>query len=231
MKRGIALVMSGRYRLWIRQVLRLYPAAWRERYEEEMLLVMEQHPVTLWTAADLLLGALDARLHPDLLPGRLASMFQWLRASVIAFFCAIVLFDLAWAVMQQVKDPLPVWETTTRQYPTLLPIFEVAQATGLIVLLALLVGGAPIVFSALRAAVRNRRRSVVLLFLTPIFAVGGMVAFAALTLGASTARAAPGNADAPLTPLAVALQLLLLVLLAGVIVGSVIAVALAIVRA
>lgn len=215
----------------IRQVLRLYPAAWRERYLEEMLLVLERHPVTLWTAADLLLGALDARLHADFLPGRVVSMFQRLRASVIALFCAIVLFGLAWAVMQEVKDPLDVWEATTRQYPALLPIFEVAQATGLIVLLALLVGGAPLVVDALRDALRSRRRGVVLLFLTPIFAVGGLVAFAALTLGASTARAAPGGADAPLTPLAVVLQLVLLVLLAGVIVGSVVAVSLAIVRA
>lgn len=41
-------------------LLRLYPRAWRERYEDEMLAVLEEHDVTLATHVDLLRGAVDA---------------------------------------------------------------------------------------------------------------------------------------------------------------------------
>lgn len=41
-------------------LLRLYPRAWRERYEAEMLAVLEEHDVTLATHVDLLRGAVDA---------------------------------------------------------------------------------------------------------------------------------------------------------------------------
>ncbi len=44
------------------RLLRLYPRAWRARYEAEMLAVLEQHDVTLRTRLDLLRGALDAWL-------------------------------------------------------------------------------------------------------------------------------------------------------------------------
>jgi len=42
------------------RLLRLYPRAWRRRYEAEMRAVVEQHHVTLATRLDLLRGALDA---------------------------------------------------------------------------------------------------------------------------------------------------------------------------
>ncbi|HEX7733966.1 MAG TPA: hypothetical protein VF458_03860 [Ktedonobacteraceae bacterium] len=45
-------------------MLQLYPRAWRERYATEMIALLEQHSITLWTAIDLLFGALDARLDP-----------------------------------------------------------------------------------------------------------------------------------------------------------------------
>jgi hypothetical protein len=45
-------------------ILNFYPRRWRERYQEEMLAVLEQHAISLTTLLDLLLGALDARLDP-----------------------------------------------------------------------------------------------------------------------------------------------------------------------
>jgi DNA-binding PadR family transcriptional regulator len=45
-------------------MLRLYPPAWRERYEAEMVALLEQHEITFFTVVDLLVGALDARLDP-----------------------------------------------------------------------------------------------------------------------------------------------------------------------
>jgi hypothetical protein len=44
--------------------LRLYPRAWRDRYEPEVLAVLESGPGTRRLHADLVRGALDAHVHP-----------------------------------------------------------------------------------------------------------------------------------------------------------------------
>src|SRR5438128_2563030 len=43
-------------------ILRLYPRAWRQRYEEEMLALLEQHHSTWRTGFDLFRGAWEAQL-------------------------------------------------------------------------------------------------------------------------------------------------------------------------
>ena len=47
-----------------RGLLRLYPRAWRDRYEGELRAVLESRPLTRRARSDLLLGALDAHVHP-----------------------------------------------------------------------------------------------------------------------------------------------------------------------
>jgi hypothetical protein len=47
--------------------LRWYPRAWRERYEDEVLALLEAHPLRPSDRLDLVRGAIDAHLHP-LLP-------------------------------------------------------------------------------------------------------------------------------------------------------------------
>ena len=44
-------------------ILHFYPHRWRERYQEEMLAVLEQHTISLLTLLDLLLGALTREEH------------------------------------------------------------------------------------------------------------------------------------------------------------------------
>jgi len=51
---------------WRRLLIRLYPAAWRRRYAEEFLALLETRPLTRRDAGDILRGALDAHLHPEL---------------------------------------------------------------------------------------------------------------------------------------------------------------------
>ena len=48
----------------VKWLLRLYPSAWRQRYQEEMQALLELHTITAATALDLLFGALDAWLDP-----------------------------------------------------------------------------------------------------------------------------------------------------------------------
>jgi hypothetical protein len=46
-------------------LVRLYPAAWRERYEEEFLALLEARPPTVGDRFDIVRGAIDARIHPQ----------------------------------------------------------------------------------------------------------------------------------------------------------------------
>jgi drug/metabolite transporter (DMT)-like permease len=45
------------------RLVRLYPAAWRERYGDEMEALLEERPLGPFDLVDLFLGALDAHLH------------------------------------------------------------------------------------------------------------------------------------------------------------------------
>ncbi|HUQ43520.1 MAG TPA: hypothetical protein VM451_03795 [Candidatus Limnocylindria bacterium] len=50
-------------------LLAMYPAPWRRRYGEEFRAVLESRPLGPFDFADVLLGALDARLAPRRVPG------------------------------------------------------------------------------------------------------------------------------------------------------------------
>ncbi|HET6744921.1 MAG TPA: hypothetical protein VFH90_03635 [Candidatus Limnocylindria bacterium] len=45
------------------RLVRLYPAAWRERYGDELTALLEERPAGPFDVLDLLLGAIDAHLH------------------------------------------------------------------------------------------------------------------------------------------------------------------------
>jgi hypothetical protein len=47
-------------------LLRLYPRAWRERYGDELVALLAERPASMLDNLDLIRGALDARLHPQL---------------------------------------------------------------------------------------------------------------------------------------------------------------------
>jgi hypothetical protein len=47
------------------RLVRLYPRLWRDRYEAEILDLLEQRPPSVRDAIDLVRGALDAHLHPQ----------------------------------------------------------------------------------------------------------------------------------------------------------------------
>jgi hypothetical protein len=52
-------------------LLRLYPQAWRARYGDELLALLQDRPASVTDYFDLIRGALDARLHPQV-PGAAA---------------------------------------------------------------------------------------------------------------------------------------------------------------
>ena len=58
-------------------LLRLYPRAWRDRYEAEMEALLEQHDVTIATVLDLLWGAGDAWLDQRRAPVKPSTSAVW----------------------------------------------------------------------------------------------------------------------------------------------------------
>lgn len=46
------------------RLIRLYPRAWRDRYEDEFRAVLDAVPPSRWVSVDVARGALDAHLHP-----------------------------------------------------------------------------------------------------------------------------------------------------------------------
>ena len=206
-------------------ILRCYPCAWRKRYEQEMLLILRDVHITLWTLLDLLLGALDARLHPDLLPERMTTMPYRLRNSEIVLFCSFIVYGVAWFALRFVRDPLPQWEAAVGLNFAIYAAFIAMDAFGLLALVALVMGGLPILYVALRSALRSRSWRQIALFAVPFVSVGILAVCALLLAGPSTQRNGSGP-NAPLTPLAVVLQFGLLLLLFATIIGSTWAIAL-----
>ena len=49
-----------------RSLLRLYPLQWRQRYEEEVGALVDDQPLSLGVVVDLVRGAFDAHVHPEL---------------------------------------------------------------------------------------------------------------------------------------------------------------------
>jgi hypothetical protein len=103
---------EGLYIRLVMWMLRLYPSAWRERYEAEMVALLEQHEITFWTVLDLLVGALDARLDPhyrrtlQLLPmQRLQASWKLLASAGIAFWLSLFLWAKMWDTVRY-PDPL-----------------------------------------------------------------------------------------------------------------------------
>jgi hypothetical protein len=76
-------------------IICLYPQGWRQRYEEEMVALLEQHTVTLATHFDLLLGALDAHLDPSYRTEKALFLFKDERTTATTFLCAYAIFLFA----------------------------------------------------------------------------------------------------------------------------------------
>jgi hypothetical protein len=75
----------------IKSLLRLYPKAWRERYEEEVARMIDDSGSGLGDVPNLVRGALDAQLHPQPLglpAGRLRGWFTFERSAGVAAIAA-----------------------------------------------------------------------------------------------------------------------------------------------
>jgi hypothetical protein len=192
-------------RAWAGWLLRLYPPPWRERYAEEMLALLALHHVTGRTLLDLLRGAGDAWRRQQFLLGG-TTMTRRLVHGELAIFSAFVLFGLGWLPVLQVRDPIAAWEPVAQAHPAMRAAYNMVQLAGLVALLAVLAGGLPVGFVALRQAFHARRRDLLRLWATPPLAVAAFTVYCLLASHGWASRHWPAP-DAPLTTLAVLLQL------------------------
>lgn len=161
-------------------LLRLYPRLWRERYEEELLAMLEQRPISFLDGLDLLFGALDAHLHPHLgttglsLYERMMQMISTLRRSLLITFCAYIGFVIAGIGFQKLTEYDDFVEAARTQ--SIVGIsFNLVLAGSIVALLAVLAGGLPIVFAIIRSALARKRYGSLFLLAVPILAFVGFL--------------------------------------------------------
>jgi hypothetical protein len=211
-------------------LIRLYPAAWRERYEDEFLALLEARPPTLGDRLDIVRGAIDARLHPQVrrspqepvapapVPDQRAADLVVARRLGIAALLGGALWGLAWVVA--INGPLVNdGGSTYRDGGAAMPLFLLA--------IALLVGGLTGQLIWLPASARLARAGAVIAIPFLILwafgpwvmftVLGWLIGLTVLALGAARADRWPLLASVALTATCVGLFSLGATVLAGLI--------------
>jgi hypothetical protein len=137
-------------------LVRFYPAGWRERYEDEFVAMLEDTHPSLTDYADIVLGALDARLFLHDATGRTLTMLTRLRAANVAVFCSWIAFVLAGLSLNGQLDDSP-YVPLMRERADLQALWLILQAGAVISLLAVLAGGLPIALAVWRNSPAQRR--------------------------------------------------------------------------
>jgi hypothetical protein len=161
-------------------LLRLYPQQWRHRYEEELMDMLEQHPISLLDGIDLFLGALDAHLHPNLgiaamsWSERIKLMLSTLRHSLLTIFCAYSGFIVAGICFQKLTEDKTFIEAAQR-YSVVGLSFHLVVIGAAVALLAALTGGLPIATTIAKNALVRKHYGRLFLLATPILVLAAFI--------------------------------------------------------
>lgn len=133
---------------------RLYPRAWRTRYEEEFTSLLEQCLNTPMDVLDILLGAVDA--HLQLLSGesltwRVLNMLNKIRTAILIVFAAYIGFVIAGFALVGMADDSPMIALTKTNI-ALATAWTILQAAAAVALLAVVIGGLPLAVTVIRRA-------------------------------------------------------------------------------
>jgi len=188
----------------MKRLVRLYPRAWRARYEEETVTLLDQQHASLKGSVDLVRGAVDAHRHPHFVTGRRPSMAARLRASASAVFCAYVGFALAYGFLQKLADPQAPFDAVAAAHTPVGLAFTAIVVGFAVALLAILVGGAPIGYAVVTQAIAARRRDILSLCAVPLVALATLTGW---TLLVARVPVPAGQGASVPSPLAVALVL------------------------
>lgn len=164
----------------MRWLLSLYPRVWRDRYEEEVLAVLEEHSVTSATVVDLLMGAVDAHLNYNGLTEGVSAMVNRIKSGVVMAFCAFMLFGVGWSLLQRLTDPMRNFQAVDSVYPGFGVLFNAVFLVGCLSFLAFLVGGLPVFFISVRRAIKNKQHEVLAPFRLAVLCLFVFVAMTAM---------------------------------------------------
>jgi hypothetical protein len=158
-----------------RQALRLYPLAYRRRYGDEMLALLEERPANARTVLDLLRGALVAHLRPADGPAGAVDPADRVRATTSGVLMCWIFFAAAGFGFYKSTEDYPFSEAG-HAHPVLSDAHLAVQALAVIASAAVVLGALPLIAAALEYAREHPslRRKVVL----PLVPV---ISFAALT--------------------------------------------------
>ncbi len=159
-----------------RWLLYLYPQAWRARYEEEFLALLEACPLSPWTIWDVCLGAIDAHLHLETVTGRMFPFMNKLRTTEVIVFCAYIGFvvaGLGFGKLVEYDDFQELLHSNTGVAVSYWTLYAGAFAA----LAAVLVGGLPLAFAAARYAIAAKRWRLLALFAVPPVSLALWIAF------------------------------------------------------
>ncbi|HEX2909809.1 MAG TPA: hypothetical protein VH186_03305 [Chloroflexia bacterium] len=158
----------------VQWLLRLFPSAWRMRYEEEFTELLLQQRLGPFVLLDVIMCVLDAHLHPEFsgpqyIPGK-----NPYRAPLLAGFCAYIVFVLAGMAFYGMVDDSPYLKVM-HQGGSLHWAWNITADLAGLTLLAMLAGGVPIVLVALRQAFKEKRKDLLLLLALPLFALVSLI--------------------------------------------------------
>ncbi|GCE29943.1 hypothetical protein KDA_54270 [Dictyobacter alpinus] len=144
------------YQHWARYLISFYPTDWRERYGEEMLMILEDAQPTLKTLLNLLLNLGDAYFHQNLITGRTPHMLQRMRSNELTIYGSTLIFFVAWFLVQ-----LHFVDTGSRvlfhSFSHNSSLFtNIVSAVSCLLPLLILLGGLPILLAACWQALRKR---------------------------------------------------------------------------
>jgi len=169
---------------WVTVALRLFPAAWRDRFGEEFGALLDETPSSPGVLFDVIVAAVDAHLHPTGPRRRWPLMIERLRISELVVFASWVVFVVAGLAFQRMTEG-PPFSIVASTVPAIGGAYAAIVAGALISLLAVVVAGVPIALAILRTAVERRRwRQVGLLAVPPVsFAIWVGLTAVLLSLG------------------------------------------------
>lgn len=144
----------------VKWLLSLYPRAWRQRYQEEMLGLLELHHVTWRTRADLIRGAFDAHVsrcfpHPiPLFSPEKARRLRHAHSTILWAFPLLVLGYLFF--LDDLDDAFYVWN---RAHAALWNLKILAEALTAIGFVSFLLTGMVLGVALLKQTLRQRAQS------------------------------------------------------------------------
>lgn len=160
-----------------RALVRLYPHAWRQRYEEEMLVLLEDDPPGPRGVGSLVAGVVQAHVRPERTWSAALSPLTRVSLSLTGMFGYWIALSLMGVGFQKETEGAGFATAATR-HPLLAIAHEAILASAVTGAGAIAVGGLPLVWQALvQAHTRRDRRLALALWLAP----AALACFGALT--------------------------------------------------